>query len=255
MVTAVMLTVFAETTDVKSFIEKINAGNTLPKRLNKILYDKYKENLIETEVKKLLEEFNAPEEHALIYKKVAFRYANTGSSLHPEKTARYCEKALEYNQEVLDSCLLYGYWGTAIRYKYKNEGRYLDSLARRDIVIFYLKALYIIAKHQTQFEKRELLKVSLSALALEYPNDDPDELRKKSLERKRYVMFQNDLIYYRSMLINQCARLYILNPINIHDMEHLAQEIINNKEIVTELISRVRAKIKEKQDVNPTSAL
>ncbi len=208
---------------------------------------------METQYLELLQEYDSPEDKGRIYAAIANSYINSGIQtpgglpVFPEKVAEYCEKALQYPQEVPDSCRFYSFWGAALQAQCYKSGEEDFSVARREIVIPYLKTLKFVFDNLTSRESQNLP----SVVAYDVPPSDPhygEIVRKHNRQMNKWkeVKLNNKLLRYKDVLVPKVVSLYSQKPYATDELRELAGEILKKEDTVKELISLVTNKIKDK---------
>ena len=201
---------------------------------------------LEKEALDLLDENSTDKERLKVYESVAFMYANNGMN-QPYKVIEYCEKALKHPVDELKACQLYVYWGEALERKtVKNNG--IDTYVREDIAVPYLNGLNIVASRQIEHEKQNIPAVG----RYQYHGSKEDPEYQRLLEKhaeeiavRQYVMFQNKLIEYRKILIDKCVSLYAQGPDEVEELKKIADEIIKDADLISEIIIAIQIKRKQ----------
>ncbi len=209
---------------------------------------------IEAQYLKLLEEYDSPDEKGKIYAAISNSYINSGIQtpgglpVFPEKVAEYCEKALQYPQDIPKRCRFYSFWGAALQAEYYKSGEQEFPVARKRIVIPYLKVLNLVFDNLTSREMQEP-PVLEPYRATGPPNNAIHQklLRRhqEQLARCREVMLNRQLLPHLHTLMPRCVSLYSRKPYATAELRKLAGEILKKGDAVDELISAVESKIKE----------
>jgi hypothetical protein len=197
------------------------------------------ENL-ESEYLSLLEEYDSPEDKGGIYSAMAFSHAQSGM-IQPEKTAEYCEKALQYPLDIAMMAQMYVFWADALQVKSiaSTENEFLS--ARRNIAEVSLTGLKLILDRGIPRERQEPPAVGI----YDVPPSDPEfqsllEKHNEEVAIRKEVMLQNKLIQHRNALTEKITFLYSLKPDAIDELANLTTEILDNDSAIKELLVQVK---------------
>ena len=203
----------------------------------------------------LLERHKTHEEEARIYTALAYTYAQSGL-LHPQKAARYAEKALGRVVDSKTRAQLFVYWGGAIQVAHAGVRGPDLAAARRKAVIPYLTGLAEVLQHDLPEKKPVLPRLDPGVLETyrRAPHDSEAfrEARRKykawekQAQGKRLTLWQEDMMLLRDTQARQIMNLYTRFPFATDELELLATQTLGNSPMVGKLISQVEAKIRKR---------
>lgn len=196
---------------------------------------------VEQKARKLLTEFPAPEDQALIYFTVEGVYAQTGQ-LWPEKTAFFAAKAIEAGLDPVRRMQAYVYWGDSIQALHRGVQGAALAEARRKVVVPYLLGLRVAVEEGVPDEAPPL---PVPRAHLTGGKDagfsDEEILRARQhaadWERAQHV---RNVIRYRDILTSQISSVYSKQPFATDEVEAMAREILKEDHAVARLMATVK---------------
>ncbi len=236
-------------------------GDDLRKHLAEIDMQKgrTKTEKLERDCLDLLDEYSSPADQGRIYAKIAHVHAQTGLK-DPDKTAEYCEKALEYPLDLVIRVQMYGYWASALHSACSRQVHWGESPwdefpdVRKEIAAISLRGIKLILDQGIPGERQPLPRVD------KFSCHPPDSLscqelvkrNKEQVRARRKARLENDLVSHHKILTEKCVYLYSQEPVDRKELEVLAREVLGDEGAVAELVARVASQIMDRADTPST---
>ena len=202
----------------------------------------------EVQCKSLLQAHEDPSEQAIICREVLRVYVQTGL-LKPQRAIEYARRTLTVLADPVERLRVYCAWGRAVQTKWGPvSGRDLAAL-RKQALQPYLIGLKEAAGFDLPARRPELpLFVVYNS---DGPEDSPTNQRIKKLKdeqdkERRRILFQQNMIDQRDVLMAQIVLLYSRFPFATEELLKEATEVLPNPGIADTLVSKVQEQIAER---------
>lgn len=198
----------------------------------------------------LLGQYSEPRQQAAIMLTFLMTHGYSGIRA-PDAAIDYAKRVESLPMAGYERARLYGLWADAV--EWKARGSRGDDLAkvRREIAIIRLKCLRVAVNESVPREVSPVEPIRSNSGLNSYlfgPPPTDEQLRKREEARKASEQWQawDALARFRKGNREVIASLYAKAPFNFPEIESLAEDILKDKEAIEDLMTVVRAHIKDR---------
>jgi hypothetical protein len=192
----------------------------------------------------------APEKLAGVYSRLASlfggqmgRRRSVVGIMAAEKTATYCEKALDLPVAPTEGVRLCVLWADALVLRHEDP-----PPASRELAQPLLQGLKVVAENQTEAQEQALPLVAGYDFVGDPNSPELVALVRKheaQLRMRNEVQEQNHLIYFRKLLVRKCAEIYAKLPNGVAQFKPDARAAGIPEKIQEEVREEIAKQIKE----------